>query len=84
MSNDHSIASPTPLPLSGGESVYCFNEQQLAEARRLVEQDAASGPRLRAEIERLESSLSRNERAAIAFVIIDRLVKTPASDEGRP
>lgn len=66
-----------PIDLTGGKSVYCFNQTQLDKAFALAGEAGESGQRIRAEQERLETSLSRNERAALAFVIIDQLNKTP-------
>jgi hypothetical protein len=70
--------SVRPIELLGGESVYCINEAQLRSAFRLAEQDPQSGPRIQGELAALEAKLSRNERAALAFVMIDRLLKTGA------
>ncbi len=67
-----------PIELLGGESVYCINHSQLKSAFKLAEEDPDSGPRIQAEIAALEQKLSRNERAALAFVLIDRLLKTGA------
>ena len=63
------------IPLTGGESVYCINEMQLKDAFHLANDDEESSPKIQAEIKKLEKSLSRNERAALAFVLIDRLLK---------
>lgn len=68
-----------PIELLGGESVYCINESQLKNAFRLAFEDPASSPKIQAEIETLEAKLSRNERAALAFVLIDRLLKSGAA-----
>ena len=65
-----------PQDITGGKSVYCFNQKQLDGAFRLFEEASETGDTLRKEVERLEQSLSRNERAALAFVLIDRLSKT--------
>ena len=65
-----------PVDLTGGKSVYCFNEAQLDHAFGLYEAKDESGDRIRAEVERLSKSLSRNERASLAFVVIDQLNKT--------
>ena len=73
--------SVAPQDITGGKSVYCFNQQQLDGALRLFESDQESGQRLRVEVERLEAAYTRNERAALAFVLIDRLSKT--IDEGQ-
>ena len=62
-----------PKSLLGGKSVYCINEAQLAEATRLAEEDPESAPRIRELIERIEERCDRNERAALAFTLIERL-----------
>ena len=64
------------IDVTGGESVYCFNEYQLTSAFELAESETESGRKIRQAIEHLESTLTRNERAAAAFVVIDRLVKS--------
>ncbi len=65
-----------PIELLGGESVYCINESQLKNAFRLANDDPQTAPRIQAEIAALEEKLTRNERAALAFVLIDRLLKS--------
>jgi len=65
--------SMQPIDLTGGQSVYCFNRQQLDGAAALFEEDSPSGQRVREAVARLESECTRNEQAAIAFVVIDRL-----------
>ncbi len=67
-----------PIELLGGESVYCINEAQLKGAFRLATEDPDSAPRIQAEIAAVENTFTRNERAALAFVLIDRLLKTGA------
>lgn len=67
-----------PIELLGGESVYCINQSQLQGAFRLANEDPQSAPRIQAEIAALEQKFSRNERAALAFVLIDRLLKSGA------
>jgi hypothetical protein len=57
----------------GGESVYCINHAQVDEALRLAEQDAEAAPRIQEVLRMVERSLTRNERAALAFVLIERL-----------
>jgi hypothetical protein len=61
------------IPLLGGKSVHCINEQQMAEAYRLFEDDPASSPVIKAHLEKIEAELSRNERAALAFILIQNL-----------
>lgn len=65
-----------PIELLGGESVYCINQSQLQNAFRLATEDPDSSPRIQQELEALEGKLTRNERAALAFVMIDRLLKS--------
>lgn len=64
---------PDKIPLLGGKSVHCINEQQMEEAARLAEQDVESSPKIQSRLKALEVELSRNELAALAFVIIQRL-----------
>jgi hypothetical protein len=59
--------------LTGGESVYCINEAQMRRTSSLMLSGEESGRRLRAELERIEGVLNRNERAALAFTLIQRL-----------
>jgi len=65
-----------PLDLTGGKSVYCFNESQLNTAFELADGDTESGEKIRAAVASLENDLNRNERCAVAFRIIDNLNKT--------
>jgi hypothetical protein len=68
--------SMQPIDLTGGKSVYCFNQQQLDRATALFQEDAPAGQRIRAEVARLESECTRNEQAAIAFILIQHLNAT--------
>lgn len=61
------------IPLLGGKSVHCINEQQMAEANRLAEDDPSSSPVIKAHLKKIESDLSRNEQAALAFMLIQNL-----------
>jgi len=61
------------ISIKGGESVYCINEKQLADATRLANQDPESSPKIRGTMQELEKKLTRNERAALAFMIIEDL-----------
>ncbi|NCA81394.1 MAG: hypothetical protein EOM72_01420 [Opitutae bacterium] len=65
--------SVQPLDLTGGKSVYCLNQQQLDRALALFQEDSPAGARIRATVARLEAEGTRNERAAIAFVLIQHL-----------
>ena len=62
-----------PIDLTGGKSVFCFNEQQLHGARSLFKSEGESGDKIRAYVEELKANCSRNERASIAFMIIEEL-----------
>lgn len=66
-----------PIDLLGGESVYCISQGQLTTARQLAFENPRTAPIIQEEVRRLEAALSRNERAALAFVLIDRLLQTP-------
>ena len=68
--------SVRPIELLGGESVYCINQSQLSNAFKLANDDPQSSPKIQAAVKDLENKLTRNERAALAFVLIDRLLKT--------
>ena len=65
-----------PIDVTGGESVYCFNQYQLKSAFELAESESESGEKVRETIRHMEETLTRNERAAAAFVIVDRLLKS--------
>lgn len=65
-----------PIELLGGESVYCINQSQLKNAFKLAQEDPVSSPKIQAALAELEGKLSRNERASLAFVMIDRLLKS--------
>lgn len=62
-----------PTSILGGESVYCINEAQLNESVRLTEEDPQAAPKLQALIQKIEDECTRNERAALAFTLIQRL-----------
>jgi hypothetical protein len=64
-----------PKSILGGESVYCINEAQLEESARLMK-----NPRLQELIASIEEGFSRNERAALAFTLIEHLRKTKDGD----
>lgn len=64
-----------PIPLLGGKSVFCINEEQMYEATRLREENVESSQKINAYLKQLEENLSRNEQAALAFTLIERLKK---------
>ena len=72
--------SVRPIDILGGESVYCINEGQLRSAFELAEGDSESAKKIQAKISEIESTLTRNERAAMSFVLIDRLLKSHETD----
>jgi hypothetical protein len=63
----------TPISILGGDSVYCINEAQMRDAKRLANEDPESSKKIQSELEKLESDFSRNERASLAFTIIENL-----------
>ena len=67
--------SVKPIEIMGGESVYCINEGQLQKACELAMSSSQSADKINMQIKLLEESMDRNERAALAFLIIDRLLK---------
>ena len=78
--------SVQPIDLTGGKSVYCLNQQQLDQALALAAENSSAGARIRDAVARLEAGCSRNERAAIAFVLIRHLqdsAEAAADAEGR-
>ena len=71
--------SRQPIDLTGGQSVYCFNQNQITAARELAFANPQTAPAIQAALARLEEELDRNQRAALAFVLIDRLQQTSAA-----
>ena len=63
----------SPISILGGDSVYCITEAQMRDARRLAEDDPESSKKIKDIMEKLESDFSRNERAALAFTVIENL-----------
>lgn len=63
--------------LTGGESVYCINTFQMEKAAELYQGSDEASQRVRSAIEHLEAELNRNERAAIAMLLLKRL-RSPA------
>ncbi len=64
------------VDLTGGESVYCINRSQLKRAFDLVQANPASGAKINALLEQIEQDFDRNERAALSFILVDRLLKS--------
>lgn len=65
-----------PIPLLGGKSVFCINEEQMREAARLREDESKSSQKITDQLHQIERELSRNEQAALAFSLIERLKKS--------
>ena len=65
-----------PIPLLGGKSVFCINEEQMQEASRLRTDDAESSKKIDFHLVQIEEGLTRNEQAALAFTLIERLKKS--------
>jgi len=57
-----------------GKSAFCISDWQLKEAQSLVEGDDEGSRRTLAAVLRAEAELTRNERAALAFLLIGRLL----------
>ena len=62
-----------PISILGGDSVYCINEAQMLAARKLANEDPEASKQIQSELEKLDTDFSRNERAALAFTIIENL-----------
>ena len=67
------VVIANPIPLLGGKSVFCINEEQMREAARLRQDVSESSQKIDAYLKRLEQDLNRNEQAALAFTLIERL-----------
>jgi hypothetical protein len=61
------------IDLTGGESVYCINTFQMEKAQELFAGGSEESVSVRSTVERLEADLGRNERAAVAMLLLKRL-----------
>ena len=61
------------IDIIGSESVYCIDEIQLQKAIKMSEGNSLSATKIQSAKKILEADLSRNERAALAFIVIDDL-----------
>ena len=68
--------SADPISILGGESVYCINEGQVKDAKKLAYEDEEASPKIQALLKQLEAEMSRKERASLAFTLIERLRET--------
>ena len=73
MNREVPVVIANPIPILGGKSVFCINEEQMSEASRLLEDNVESSGRITVHLKQIEQSLSRNEQAALAFTLIERL-----------
>ena len=64
------------IEISGGESYYCINEAQLKRAFELAHKNPESSGKIQEYLKKIEIELNRNERAALAFIIVDHLLKS--------
>ena len=71
------------VDLTGGESVYCINQVQIKKAFALLDGESESGSRVRRFLEEIDTNLDRNERAALSFVLIEKLLREPVGTIGR-
>ncbi|MBN1523001.1 MAG: hypothetical protein JW904_00850 [Spirochaetales bacterium] len=60
--------------ITGGESVFCINEMQLRHAKALMQNSHDSAEKIDTCFRQIEADLSRNEQAALAFLIIEKLL----------
>lgn len=67
------------IDFSGGESVYCINEVQLKKAFELVKAAPESAQKINGILDQIERGFSRNERAALSFILVDRLLRSKAT-----
>lgn len=61
------------IPLAADKSVHCINERQMNMAMDLLENDPQSAPRIQYFLRQVEEACTRNEQAALAFAIIQKL-----------
>jgi hypothetical protein len=62
------------ISLTGGDSVFCINQLQLQRAYELAGRGEDRSPHIWSLIDNIEASLDHNERAALTFVLVDRLL----------
>ncbi len=67
------MMSMAPVDLTGGDSVYCINQSQLQTAMDMKH----NNEKVKDIVFSLEEKLSHNERAAVAFLLIDNLIQSP-------
>ena len=67
------MSSARQLDLTGGESIYCINTFQIEKAQEMFAGEGESSDRLRDTIAKLDTNLTRNEQAAIAMLLLQKL-----------
>lgn len=65
---------------TGGESVYCINEVQLQRAYEIVQDDEQARYHVKEVIQKIETDFDKNTQAALAFVLVDRLLKSKQAE----
>jgi hypothetical protein len=65
-----------PIDLTGGKSVYCFNQHQMDHAHALFNEQTPEGEAIREAVGKLEATYTRNQQATIAFMLIEHLNQT--------
>lgn len=64
------------IDITGGESIYCINESQLKKAYEIASGESGSARKIQSVMQMIEDDLTRNERAALAFLIINNLLNS--------
>ncbi|MFP4377409.1 MAG: hypothetical protein ACLFP4_10215 [Spirochaetales bacterium] len=67
------------IDLTGGESVYCINTFQMEKAQEVFEGTGPESQILQETIQRLEETLTRNQQAAVAMLLLKRLKAGPVA-----
>lgn len=62
------------IELFDTDSVYCINQAQWRRAFQLSEDEPESASRIKNYLGSITSELTRSEQAALAFVLIDKLL----------
>jgi uncharacterized protein Yka (UPF0111/DUF47 family) len=62
------------IDVTGGSSFFCISQSQYLAAVDLMEKSDEQSQKIMREIEILEHKLDKNQRAALAFYLIDRLL----------
>jgi hypothetical protein len=68
--------SKQPIDLTGSPSYFCISQQQMTDAYTLAFEDQGSASQIQTVLDMLERQLDRNQQAALAFVLIDKLLQS--------